>query len=360
MKRFLFFACIACIFMISLTSCEKKDATNEDSVDEITIYGNVIDRTTGQPLYNVLIQEKNNVGGSTVTGNDGNYEFTIPLHAGSAGNYYLIASKDKYSTSEYELILNSLGKNHRMKVDFQLTKESIIYTGTVVDSQNNPIFDAHISAEFSSQSGNGKDYSIGTTVMTDVNGKYTLELPRPHLYNSISYSAYNQWKFAITTSKIDYVTLTHILNQNVDDMGKVITLNFVMKSKKEQEEEDRQKEIDALKASGVTIYGKVTDTSGNPIVNATIKQWVSKYDESNTSQSNITNLISTTQTNSNGEYEIISRLGYSVREGSSSYDNARYHKFVCEAVGYNSSYKTLYVSDSDQGKSYNFDFRLTK
>ena len=93
MKKNIFFTCLCCM-LIGLASCEKKDATNEDSVHEITIYGNVIDRTTGQPLYNVLIQEKNNVGGSTVTGNDGNYEFTIPLHAGSAGNYYLIASKD--------------------------------------------------------------------------------------------------------------------------------------------------------------------------------------------------------------------------------------------------------------------------
>lgn len=360
MKRFLFFACLGCM-LIGMASCKKSDKT-EDVVNEITIYGNVIDRTTGQPLFNVIIKEKNKVGGSTVTGNDGNYEFTLPLNGSSSGKYYLVASKDKYSSSEYELIMSNVDKNRRVKVDFQLVKESITYTGTVVDSQNKPIFDAHISAQFSYSGGKGTEYNIGTTTMTDVNGIYTLELPRPHINNISSYDAYDQWKFAITATKSDYVSLTHTLNQNVDDMGKVITLNFVMKSIKEQEEEDHQKEIDELKATGVTIYGKVTDASGTPIVNATIKQWVSRYDADNTSEYNYTNLISTTQTNSNGEYEIISRLGYDVYQPNSTthYVNCRNHKFVCEAVGYNSSYKTLYVTSSDQGKSYNFDFKLTK
>ena len=217
MKRILFFACIACVAII-FASCDKKDEVSDDAVNEITIYGNVIDRTTGLPLYNVLIQEKNNVGGSTVTGNDGNYEFTLPLNGSSDGKYYLIASKDKYSTSEYELLMSNVDKNRRVKVDFQLTKESITYTGTVVDSKNNPIPDAHISAKYQVPGNPWKN--IGTTAITDVNGVYNLELPRPF--------SFGQWQCAITATKDGYKATEHILNQSDSDMGKTITLNFIM------------------------------------------------------------------------------------------------------------------------------------
>ncbi len=335
MKRFLFFACL-CGMLIGMASCKKSDS--DSASDEITIYGNVIDRTTGQPLFNVLIKEKNKVGGSTVTGNDGNYEFTLPLNGSSSGMYYLIASKDKYSSSEYELNMSNVDKNRRVKVDFQLVKESITYTGTVVDSNNKPIFDAHISAQFSSSGGNGTEYNIGTTTMTDANGVYTLELPRPHYNNNLSYEAYDQWKFAITATKNGYVNLTHTLNQNVDDMGKFITLNFVMETNEEND-----------KKTKITISGKVTNSNGQPIVNASICDWVSSNDYIKVWK------VSTTQTNSNGEYEMVIPTYY-----YRNYSDYRYHLFECEATGYISKTKTLYTADADAGKSYTINFVLSK
>ncbi len=320
MKKIIFFACLGCM-LIGMASCKKSDSAN----DEITIYGNVIDRTTGLPLYNVLIKEKNKVGGSTVTGNDGNYEFTLPLNGSSNGVYYLLASKDKYSTSEYELKMDRVDKNRRVKVDFQLTKESILYTGIVVDDQNKPIFDAHISAKMSEPEGYGYSYwyAYGTTAITDANGSYTLELPRPRRYNSDNYGFVKQWKFELTASKNGFAEVVHTLNQNADDLGKEIPINFVMGS------------------NIVTVSGKVTNTYGTTISNAYL---VVKYYESGYKY------VGSTMTDSNGEYSI-------------SFTPHEYHReyyFYMDKEGYSTSTKNLELSSADVGRSYVLDFELTK
>ncbi len=313
MKRFLFYACIACA-ILAFTGCEN------GASDEITIYGNVIDRTTGLPLYNVLIQEKNKVGGSTATGNDGNYEFKLPLNGNSEGRYYLIASKDKYSSSEYELDMGSVDKNRRVKVDFQLTKESIMYTGTVLDSQNKPIIDAQISATFF----HDDNYNIGTTAITDANGIYTLELPRPHRYNDATRALLDQWQFKITVHKDGYADLTHTLNQNADDMGKTITLNFVMGTNQ------------------ITITGKVTNSNGVALP----KSYLTVYCYQNYYSSNY---LGSTMTDSSGKYTILI-----APKGSYTY------YFNMENEGYSSVTKTLKLSSADIGKTYTLDFTLTK
>lgn len=316
MKKIFFFACL-CGVLLGFISCA-------DSVsDEITIYGNIIDRTTGQPLYNVLIQEKNKVGGSTATGNDGNYEFTLPLKGSSDGKYYFVASKDKYSPSEYELKMSQVDKNRRVKVDFQLVKESITYTGTVLDTQNKPIFDAHIKAQFSEEDRSGDDYNIGTTTMTDINGVYTIELPRPHYYNRSTNEPLDQWKFAITATKSGYGGLTYILNQNADDMGEVITLNFVMGS------------------NMVTVSGIVTNNStGTPIQNAYLIVSYSSYG----------NYIGSTMTDSNGKYSIL----FAPRNSSYTY------YFNMSKDGFDTNTQKLVLSSADAGESYTLNFSMTK
>lgn len=333
--KLLFSSLIILISVSSLTGCKDNNLFN-DSSNDITIYGNVIDRTTGLPLYNVLIQEKNKVGGSTVTGNDGNYEFTLPLKGSSGGKYYIVASKDKYSTSEYELNMSQVDKNRRVKVDFQLTSESIFYTGVVVDSKNQPIVDAKISAKFY-YSGNDEYYNIGTTSITTIDGSYILELPRPHKHNNLAEPAMDQWQFTITASKDGYANTEHVLNQSADDMGRIITLNFIMKTDQEQSAADN-----------VIIFGTVTDTNGQPIANAEIVDW---GDYNNDYSLWVT--LSTVQSDSKGSYELISPIDYYSGCGC-------YHSYVCKAAGYKSVTKTLYTSNSDKGKSYNFNFVLTK
>ena len=132
MKKLMYFACLCCV-LVGLSSCDKK---KEDVTDEITVYGNVIDKTTGQPLYNVLIQEKNKVGGSTVTGNDGNYELKLPITDNSRETYVLVASKENYQSSEYELSLSKVDKSRHIKIDFQLAKNVIYYDQIIITCLN--------------------------------------------------------------------------------------------------------------------------------------------------------------------------------------------------------------------------------
>lgn len=328
MKKLLYLACLCCV-LVYLSSCKKKDEVSNEG-GKITIYGNVIDRATGLPLYNVLIQEKNKVGGSTVTGNDGNYEFTLPINGSSNGKFFLIASKDQYSSAEYELNLNAVDKNRRIKIDFQLSKAFLVYTGKVLDSKGNPIADAIISGEFYNQESYGWE-SIGSITRTDENGNYILNLPPP--------SKLTQWDYKISSSKDDYRGISYQGSQSIADMGKITTINFSLTS-------NANNKSNLL----LFVYGKVTDKYGVPITNATIKHWSSQYSFTNTY------LESTVRTDTHGEYEIETKT--SIGHGGFA---TLYYTFECTAPGYKLNtitHKTDWYDDA--GKSFNFDFILTK
>ncbi|MBO4739561.1 MAG: carboxypeptidase regulatory-like domain-containing protein, partial [Bacteroidales bacterium] len=142
-----------------------------------------------------------------------------------------------------------------------------------------------------------------------------------------------QWNLAIIASKDGYLNKTHILNQNTGDMGKTIPLNFIMET------------------YGITISGRVTDFYGHPISNASILDWVD-YDGYSEWE-----LVSTTQTNSNGEYQLVVPSTYIIKEGNVT-RNCRYHTFKCKYADYPTQSQKLYTADSDNGKSYTFNFTL--
>ena len=91
-KKFLFIAMLGIAGLSVFVACDKKD---KDVVDEITIYGTVVDADSGDPIQNAQIslykdyfseeqqkEDMDNGGapgaiGSAVTGSDGSYEFTI-------------------------------------------------------------------------------------------------------------------------------------------------------------------------------------------------------------------------------------------------------------------------------------------
>lgn len=207
MKKLLLFWQI--IIAIIFASCSDKNGAN----NEITIYGNVIDRTTGHPLYNVLIQEKNKVGGSTVTGNDGNYEFTLPLSGSSDGKYFLIASKDQYVSSEYELVMTDIDKNRHIKVDFQLTPGYITYIGHVVDEDNNPVSNALVEENKN---------MLGST-FTDFNGDYKLQV------TPVEHKGYTGWYNNLHVRKTGYSFYTNKQIFHTDaDIGRTFTVDFII------------------------------------------------------------------------------------------------------------------------------------
>lgn len=311
MKQQLFFIVSLVSLLLGFLSCNKDSNNSIEVKDEITIYGNVIDRNTGQPLYNVLIEEKNKVGGSTVTGNDGNYVFTLPLNGSSDGKYYLVASKNKYTTSEYELNLNNVDRSPNVKVDFQLSQNCITYTGLVVDVNNVPIVGAQIQET---------NYYKGTTTTTDIDGKFKLELPQ--------YFDYDNWVYIITASKDNYVSESIRFQHSVDDLGYSFTANFTLTS------------------SFVTITGRVTDNSGNPVKDAIVYDMIYGIVSYETK--------STATTNNNGEYTLLSTVYYQSGE-------KHYYKPSKDGYKYDNRSYELYLGQSDEGKTYNhIDFKLTK
>ena len=125
-----------------------------------------------------------------------------------------------------------------------------------------------------------------------------------------------------------------------------------MKTTEEQNNENNLK-------NNVRIYGKVTNQYGQPIANAQIKDWLHSH-STYYGYNDDPYLYSTTQTNSDGEYELLSPTYF---YHSGTYNTNRdhyYHEYICEAEGYESSVKSIKTSDGDKGKSYNFNFILTK
>lgn len=212
-KLLLFLVCFVSI-VIGLASCSEPNVPNgqNNSSDEITIYGNVIDRATGQPLYNVLIQEKNKVGGSTVTGSDGNYEFTLPLNGRSNGVFTIVASKSLYSDAEYELYLNNVDGGRNIRVDFQLETGVYYIEGKVTDTNGSPLSYVLIKETY---------HNVGNSVYSDNNGNYKMEL-YPYSENSN--------KYVLTASATDYYSEEYTLNFTPKDFGRTSTVNFQLTS----------------------------------------------------------------------------------------------------------------------------------
>ena len=102
--------------VLAFVSCEEGE-----EMGEVIIYGTVISRYEGEPLYNVLVQETSYGAGSGVTGADGSYELTVPVEDnGISRRYRFVASKAGYGSSEYAIEVNYGYNGRRVKIDFQL------------------------------------------------------------------------------------------------------------------------------------------------------------------------------------------------------------------------------------------------
>lgn len=222
-KEFILLAILGIV--LAFGACKDK----EEEVKGVTIYGTVIDKYTGEPLYNALVQERLYGAGSGVTGEDGSYEFTVPLPIHNPvknlqiayRSYNFYASKTQYIGSLYEdITVSEKDAGRRIKIDFQLECEVITYMGKVVDSQNRPIAGAKISATWRTDPSDKYPSSIGSTAISATDGTYTLMLPKPNNYN--------QWLYDITATQNFYRATTHTLQQHYFDMGKVISLDFIL------------------------------------------------------------------------------------------------------------------------------------
>ena len=114
--------------------------------------------------------------------------------------------------------LNQL-KNSGKRVDFQLLRSSIIYSGSVIDAQTQqPINNAKVHAKIK----NGSYIAAVSTVFADENGQYFLELYKPK---------YDSWTYYITASSDNYQVETRTLNHSQADIGKTFDLDFLLEKK---------------------------------------------------------------------------------------------------------------------------------
>ncbi|MBR4704339.1 MAG: hypothetical protein IKP02_01910 [Paludibacteraceae bacterium] len=138
MTKKIIFGAMLCIAAVSaFVACDKKD---KEELEEITLFGTVIDGSTGDPLQNVQIEvyraymsaeqqieDMNNGGsmgavGSTVTGSDGSYEFAVS-NINRKYSYAIIANKKQYNEGEMILSLNNVKSGGKLRCDFQLTPQ---------------------------------------------------------------------------------------------------------------------------------------------------------------------------------------------------------------------------------------------
>lgn len=225
MKQSLSIACIACILYM-FTGCvnvkEIMDSTNPEI--KITIYGNVSDADSGDPLSGVSISAmgEDGLGGAaakSVTGSDGNYEMEVSTSFSNT----IRAEKTKYES--VELKINMVGtstKDQKYKADIQMHKEAVIYKGVVKDTKGYTLSGAKIDVSL----GGGYNAQKLATTFSDENGEYSVEVPR--VLDEDSENQKKSWTNYVTVSKAGYVSNSQSISHTVSDLGKTYKVNVTL------------------------------------------------------------------------------------------------------------------------------------
>lgn len=140
-KNFLVIAMLCMAVLFVFTACDKKD---KEELEEVTIYGTVLFAEDGTPAQNAQIEVwksylseeqqredmssggTSGITGSTVTGFDGSYEFTI-RNVNTKFSYVIIAKKEQYNEEEMTLSLNNIKSGGKLRCDFQLRRDGGMY-----------------------------------------------------------------------------------------------------------------------------------------------------------------------------------------------------------------------------------------
>jgi len=225
MKQSLSIACIACILYM-FTGCvnvkEIMDSTNPEI--KITIYGNVSDADSGDPLSGVSISAmgEDGLGGAaakSVTGSDGNYEMEVSTSFSNT----IRAEKTKYES--VELKINMVGtstKDQKYKADIQMHKEAVVYKGVVKDTKGYTLSGAKIDVSL----GGGYNAQKLATTFSDENGEYSVEVPR--VLDEDSGNQKKSWTNYVTVSKAGYVSNSQSISHTVSDLGKTYKVNVTL------------------------------------------------------------------------------------------------------------------------------------
>lgn len=256
MKRKLFYlASLACFMLLPFGCVMWTDKDNpfsqNTSTNNITIYGNVSDAETGNPLDNVTVSAvlEESVGSSmkTVTGSDGNYEMEVS----NMDMFYIVAERSKYAKVKERILPNFTTGEKTIKVDIQMHKNAVIYQGKVTDKKGLTMENAKVSVK-----SERKDLA---TTFTDQYGEYVVEVPRLTDDQSDDYDdnsgTDNSWTNEITVSKDGYKNQNQSMSHTISDLGKTITVNFEL-----SDDETKQIRVkgDVKGSNGYGVYAYLT------------------------------------------------------------------------------------------------------
>lgn len=151
-KRYIWAAMAAVMVMGSLVwyGCTKDTDTEEMG----TIYGTVTDYSTGQPISNASVKLRPS-GETTLTGNDGGYEFNDL----KAGKYSLLLSKAEYADLDDDYIID-LDAGKKVRRDVQMRKQ--VASLQITDMAGNSITSLDFGLEESVTSKSFNIFNNGT------------------------------------------------------------------------------------------------------------------------------------------------------------------------------------------------------
>ena len=151
-KRYIWAAMAAVMVLGSLVwyGCTKDTDTEEMG----TIYGTVTDYSTGQPISNASVKLRPS-GETTLTGNDGGYEFNDL----KAGKYSLLLSKAEYADLDDDYIID-LDAGKKVRRDVQMRKQ--VASLQITDMAGNSITSLDFGLEESVTSKSFNIFNNGT------------------------------------------------------------------------------------------------------------------------------------------------------------------------------------------------------
>lgn len=229
MKRnLLYLASLAC-FMFLASGCTtwfgNENPFVQQNTNNITIYGNVSDVNTGNPLDNVsvsvMLDESVGSTAKTVTGYDGNFELEIS----NMSMFYIVAEKSKYAKVKERVLPDFSTGEKKIKVDIHMHKDAVTYKGKVTDKKGLTLNNVKVHIK--------SDKKDLATAFTDQYGEYVVEVPRLNddQYDDEDYNSNdNSWTNNITVSKAGYKTQYQSMSHTISDLGKTFTVNYELPS----------------------------------------------------------------------------------------------------------------------------------
>ena len=241
--------------VLLLACCAMLGCKPEEEEKYGTIYGTVTDFATGEPVSNANVKLRPN-GETTLTGNDGTYEF-IDLEA---GKYSLLLSKAQYADLDDDYIIE-LEAGKQVKRDVQLRKK--VASLKIVDMSGNPLDTLDFGDAESVKVKTFNVFNDGTETLT-CTATYECEWITnvSGLENQIQ-----SGQTAPVTVRIDRVALADGVNTTFLYITSANGSNeLVVKASFLGMPAITTKEPTEVMSNSATVAGKITDDGGRPVL----------------------------------------------------------------------------------------------